>query len=141
MSWDSYIDSLMAEGDVEDAAIVGCESGQESVWAASKGGLFATITQAETRALVSKDRSGLFAGGCTIAGMKCTVLRDALNSDGQNTMDIRTKASDKMPDTYCICVGKSHKGLVFLRGRKDTHGGKLNSKIFPIIEHLRKSGY
>lgn len=36
MSWDSYIDNLLADKDVMDAAIAGCESGSESLWAASK---------------------------------------------------------------------------------------------------------
>ncbi|KAG7464572.1 hypothetical protein MATL_G00167020 [Megalops atlanticus] len=141
MSWDSYIESLMQGDFVQDAAILGYENGKESVWAANKGGEFANITPAEIRQMVNTDRSNLFSGGITLAGTKCTVLRDTLHLDGQYTMDLRTKASDKDPDTYNISVGKSGKALVVVKGKKDTHGGKLNPKAYNFADHLRKSGY
>ncbi|KAL4631422.1 profilin-1-like [Arapaima gigas] len=140
MSWQSYIDNLMALDCTEDAAIVGCEPGQESVWAAHKGGQFTGITPAEVRSLVSKERSGLFATGCTLGGRKCTVLRDNLLQDSC-TMDVRTKPTEQQQDTFCICIGKSHKALVLLRGNKDAPGGKLNPKVHDMIEHLKKSGF
>ncbi|XP_036403761.1 profilin-1 [Megalops cyprinoides] len=141
MSWDQYVDSLMGADGVQDAAILGCESGKEAVWASCKTGVFGSITPAEIRQLVVSERSSLFSGGLTLAGTKCTVLRDALNQDGQFTMDLRTKASEKDPDTYNISVAKSNKVLVIVKGKKDTHGGKLNPKVFGIADHLRKSGY
>uniref|UniRef100_A0A3B3QH36 Profilin n=1 Tax=Paramormyrops kingsleyae TaxID=1676925 RepID=A0A3B3QH36_9TELE len=110
MSWDGYITNLMDGSFMMDAAIVGYEKGQESVWAAHKGGDFARISAAEIRQLVNTDRSSLFSTGVTIANTKCTVLRDALHTDGQNTMDVRTKASDQNPDTFNISIGKSVKG-------------------------------
>ncbi|KAI1898760.1 hypothetical protein AGOR_G00075690 [Albula goreensis] len=139
MSWDSYIESLTADGVVIEAAIAGCESGQESIWA-SKGG-FSKITAAEIRQLVATDRSSLFSAGVTLGGVKCTVLRDNLNADGNFTMDLKTKSSDAQPDTFNITVGKSKKALVIVKGAKDTHGGNLNPKAFSMAEHLRKSGY
>ncbi|XP_048884880.1 profilin-1 [Brienomyrus brachyistius] len=141
MSWDGYITNLMAGDFMMDAAIVGHEKGQESVWAAHKGGDLARISAAEIRQLVTTDRGSLFSTGVTIAGTKCTVLRDALNIDGQSTMDVRTKASDQNPDTYNISIGKSGKALVFVKGNKEAHGGKLNPKAFDMSQHLKKSGY
>uniref|UniRef100_A0A8C2FGT0 Profilin n=1 Tax=Cyprinus carpio TaxID=7962 RepID=A0A8C2FGT0_CYPCA len=38
MSWDSYITSLTKSEWVDDAVILGCTPGQESVWAAAPGG-------------------------------------------------------------------------------------------------------
>ncbi|XP_023653456.1 profilin-1 [Paramormyrops kingsleyae] len=141
MSWDGYITNLMDGSFMMDAAIVGYEKGQESVWAAHKGGDFARISAAEIRQLVNTDRSSLFSTGVTIANTKCTVLRDALHTDGQNTMDVRTKASDQNPDTFNISIGKSVKALVLVKGNKDAHGGKLNPKAFDMVQHLKKSGY
>lgn len=62
------------------------------------------------KALVANDRSSLFSKGVTLAGKRCTVLRDALNVDGQNTMDLKMKTSDKDPDPFPFTVGKTHKG-------------------------------
>ncbi|KAG9346413.1 hypothetical protein JZ751_006724 [Albula glossodonta] len=139
MSWQSYIDNLTADGVVIEAAIAGCESGQESVWASK--GEFCKITPAEIRQLMASDRSSLFSTGVTMGGVKCTVLRDNLNTDQNHTMDLKTKSSDTQPDTFNITVGKSNKALVIVKGAKDTHGGKLNPRAFSMAEHLRKSGY
>ncbi|XP_035265640.1 profilin-1 [Anguilla rostrata] len=141
MSWDPYITSLIDGGDVEDAVIVGCEPGKESVWASHKGGTFGSITPEEIRKLVANDRSALFSSGVTVAGMRCTTLRDALNTEGQYTLDLKTKSSDQVPDTYGITVAKSKQALVIVKGKKDTHGGKLNTKAYKMAEHLRNSNY
>ncbi len=60
--------------------------------------------------MIASDRSSLFANGVIVAGRKCTVLRDALNVDGQNTMDIKMKTSEKEPDPFSFTIGRSHKG-------------------------------
>lgn len=64
----------------------------------------------EVKAMIASDRSGLFANGVTVAGRKCTLLRDNLNVDGQNTMDIKMKTSEKEPDPFSFTIGRSHKG-------------------------------
>lgn len=64
----------------------------------------------EVKAMIASDRSSLFANGVIVAGRKCTVLRDALNVDGQNTMDIKMKTSEKEPDPFSFTIGRSHKG-------------------------------
>uniref|UniRef100_A0AAY4BPY5 Profilin n=1 Tax=Denticeps clupeoides TaxID=299321 RepID=A0AAY4BPY5_9TELE len=114
MAWQQYVTNLMSGDFVLDAAILGHEAGAESVWASNPGGTFGRITPAEIKALVANDRSAMFAGGVTLGGQKCTVLRDALNVDQQHTMDIRTKATDADPDTYSICIAKTNKGTYTL---------------------------
>lgn len=44
MSWQSYVDNLMADGCCQEAAIVGYGDTGKYVWAASKGGCFGCIT-------------------------------------------------------------------------------------------------
>ncbi|KAG5851991.1 hypothetical protein ANANG_G00057710 [Anguilla anguilla] len=104
-------------------------------------GTFGSITPEEIRKLVANDRSALFSSGVTVAGMRCTTLRDALNTEGQYTLDLKTKSSDQVPDTYGITVAKSKQALVIVKGKKDTHGGKLNTKAYKMAEHLRNSNY
>ncbi|XP_016107494.1 profilin-2-like [Sinocyclocheilus grahami] len=123
MSWDSYISSLTKSEWVDDAVILGCTAGQESVWASAPGGWLNQVTASEVQAMIASDRSGLFSNGVTVAGKKCTVLRDALNVDGQNTMDIKMKTSEKEPDPFSFTIGRSHKGEYM-----------SNIKIWAIIE-------
>ncbi|MCM8651663.1 profilin, partial [Lactiplantibacillus sp. E932] len=112
--------------------------GQESVWASAPGGWLSQVTAAEVKALVASDRSTLFANGVTLAGKKCTVLRDALNVEGQNTMDIKMKTSEKEPDPFSFTIGKTHKAIIIAKGVKDAHGGKVNPPVFDMTGYLRK---
>ncbi|KAK2886054.1 hypothetical protein Q8A67_016891 [Cirrhinus molitorella] len=139
MSWDSYISSLTKSEWVDDAAILGSTPGQESVWAAAPGGWLKNVTAAEVKAIIASDRSSLFANGVTLAGRKCTVLRDALNVEGQNTMDIKMKTSEKEPDPFSFTIGRSHKAIIIAKGVKDAHGGKVNPPVFDMTTYLRKS--
>ncbi|XP_072562651.1 profilin-1 [Paramormyrops kingsleyae] len=139
MSWIGYVTSLMDRGYTVDAAIVGCLTGQESVWAAHPGGDFERITPHEIQRLLIKDRGELFSNGLTLANTKCTVLRDRLNEDGVFTMDLRTKGTELQPDTFNICVGKSGQALVLVKGKKDVHGGKLNPMVDDMAAYLRKA--
>ncbi|XP_066526198.1 profilin-1 [Hoplias malabaricus] len=138
MSWDSYITTLTGNDWLDDAVIVGHTPGQESVWASSPGGFLKDITAAEVKVLVATDRSGLFANGVTLAGRKCTVLRDGLNLEGQHTMDIKMKTSDKYPDPFPFTIGKTMKALIIAKGIKDAHGGKVNPPVFDMTLYLRK---
>ncbi|XP_016305630.1 profilin-1-like [Sinocyclocheilus anshuiensis] len=138
MSWDSYISSLTKSEWVDDAVILGCTAGQESVWASAPGGWLNQVTASEVQAMIASDRSSLFANGVTLAGKKCTVLRDALNVEGQNTMDIKMKTSEKEPDPFSFTIGRSHKALIIAKGVKDAHGGKVNPPVFDMTTYLRK---
>ncbi|KAF7696403.1 profilin-1 [Silurus meridionalis] len=138
MSWDSYIQSLTKSEWLDDAVIIGHTPGQESVWASSPGGWLSGVTAAEVKTLVANDRSSLFANGVTLAGRKCTVLRDALHADGQNTMDLKMKITEKDPNPLPFTVGKTHKALVIAKGVKDAPGGKVNPPVYDITAYLRK---
>ncbi|KAK1897371.1 Profilin-2 [Dissostichus eleginoides] len=139
MSWQSYVDNLMADGSCQDTAIVGYTDAKY-VWASSVGGTFANITPEEIDVLTGKDREAFFCGGMTLGNKKCSVIRDSLLIESDWTMDIRTKSSGGEP-TYNISVGKAGKALVFVMGKEGVHGGQLNKKAFHMAEYLRKSGY
>ena len=58
MSWQGYVDNLMADGDCQDSAIVGYTDAKY-VWAAHAGRLFTNITVRDTGEMVS-DSAGEF---------------------------------------------------------------------------------
>ncbi|XP_041791673.1 profilin-2-like isoform X1 [Chelmon rostratus] len=139
MSWQSYVDNLMADGSCQDAAIVGYTDAKY-VWSSFVGGTFANITPEEIDVLIGKDREGFFTSGLTLGNKKCSVIRDSLSIDSDWTMDIRTKSQGGEP-TYNVSVGRAGKALVFVMGKEGVHGGQLNKKAFQMADYLRKSGY
>ncbi|XP_060939997.1 profilin-2-like isoform X1 [Limanda limanda] len=139
MSWQSYVENLMADGSCQDSAIVGFTDAKY-VWAAHAGGTFNNITSQEIDILIGKDRETFYTSGLTLGLKKCSVLRDSLHEDGDWTMDIRTKSGGGEP-TYNVTVGKAGKVLVFVMGKEAVHGGILNIKAHSMAEYLRKSGY
>ncbi|KAM3876493.1 profilin-2 isoform 1-T1 [Diretmus argenteus] len=139
MSWQSYVDTLMADGSCQDSAIVGYTDAKY-VWASQAGGTFVNITSEEIDILVGKDREGFFTSGLTLGNKKCSVIRDSLHIDSDWTMDIRTKSQGGEP-TYNISVGRASRALVLVMGKEGVHGGQLNKKAFHMAEHLRKAGY
>ncbi|KAJ8387413.1 hypothetical protein AAFF_G00156510 [Aldrovandia affinis] len=138
-SWDSYITTLM-DGNAQDAAIVGYESGKESVWAAHKGGGLAKITPEEIRKLVTSDRSSFYGGGVSVAGTMCTVLRDGMFQEGQYTLDLRTKVSEQESVSVSMSVGKAQTCLVIVKGKEGVTGGTLNAVVYKTVEYLRTNG-
>ncbi|EDM05041.1 profilin 1, isoform CRA_c [Rattus norvegicus] len=128
--WNAYIDSLMADGTCQDAAIVGYKD-SPSVWAAVPGKTFVSITPAEVGVLVGKDRSSFFVNGLTLGGQKCSVIRDSLLQDGEFTMDLRTKSTGGAP-TFNVTVTMTAKTLVLLMGKEGVHGGLINKKCYEM---------
>ncbi|XP_064808651.1 profilin-2-like [Oncorhynchus masou masou] len=139
MSWQGYVDNLMADGSCQDTAIVGYTDAKY-VWASFPGGTFVNITVEEIDIIVGKDREAFFCGGLTLGQKKCSVIRDSLHADGDWTMDIRTKSQGGEP-TYNVSIGKAGKALVLVMGKEGVHGGQLNKKAYTMAEYLRKSGY
>ncbi|XP_054889662.1 profilin-2-like isoform X1 [Poeciliopsis prolifica] len=139
MSWQSYVENLMADGSCQDSAIVGCTDAKY-VWAAHAGGTFNNITSQEIDVLVGKDRESFYTNGLTLGSKKCSVLRDSLQDDGDWTMDIRTKSQGGEP-TYNISVGRAGKVLVLVMGKEGVHGGGLNKKAYSMAKYLRDSGF
>ncbi|XP_028301035.1 profilin-2-like isoform X1 [Gouania willdenowi] len=115
MSWQSYVDNLMADGTCQDAAIVGYTDAKY-VWASQPGGTFTGVTVEEIDVLIGKDRSHFFTNGLTLGKKKCSVLRDNLLLDSDFTMDIRTK-SQAGESTYNIAVAKGGKTLLSMDDR------------------------
>ncbi|XP_008284465.1 profilin-2-like isoform X3 [Stegastes partitus] len=139
MSWQSYVDNLMADGDCQDSAIVGYTD-SKYVWGAYEGGIFGKITSQEIDALVGKDRETFHTNGLTLGAKRCSVLRDSLFTDGDCTMDIRTK-SQGGEATFNISVGRAEKVLVLVMGKEGVHGGGLNKKAYTMAKYLRESGF
>ncbi|XP_030289893.1 profilin-2 isoform X2 [Sparus aurata] len=139
MSWNSYVENLMADGSCQDSAIVGYTDAKY-VWASHVGGTFTNITPEEIDVLTGKDREGFFTNGLTLGSKKCSVIRDSLLIDGDWTMDIRTKSQGGEP-TYNITVGRAGKVLVLVMGKEGVHGGGLNKKAYSMAKYLRDSGF
>lgn len=139
MSWQSYVENLMADGSCQDSAIVGYTDAKY-VWAANAGGTFNNITSQEIDVLIGKDRETFYTSGLTLGSKKCSVLRDSLHDDGDWTMDIRTKSQGGEP-TYNISVGRAGKVLVVVMGKEAVHGGNLNKKAHAMAEYLKRFGY
>uniref|UniRef100_A0AAX7VA13 Profilin n=1 Tax=Astatotilapia calliptera TaxID=8154 RepID=A0AAX7VA13_ASTCA len=135
MSWQSYVDNLMADGSCQDAAIVGYADAKY-VWASFVGGTFANITPEEIDVLVGKDREGFFTSGLTLGNKKCSVIRDSLQIDNDWTMDIRTKSQGGEP-TYNVSVGRAAKGKhqhwLLSWGRKVSMEGSSTRKHFRCL--------
>lgn len=58
--------------------------------------------------LVGKERNNLFVNGLTLGGQKCSVIRDSLHTDGECTMDLRTKSTGGAP-TFNITAALTNK--------------------------------
>ncbi|XP_042154500.1 profilin-1-like [Oncorhynchus tshawytscha] len=143
MAWDEYIGILMSGTPpfVQEAAIYGSEPGKESVWAATPGGQLAGVTVAEIKAMISVDRSTLFASGLSLGGNKCTVLRDNLHTEGDNTLDVKMRPTATDPSSYSITIAKTALTLIIVKGMKDIPGGKINMKASNMETYLRNAGY
>ncbi|XP_030580652.1 profilin-1-like [Archocentrus centrarchus] len=140
MSWNAYIDSMKTADQsgtapVAQAAICGCTSGQESVWAGTL-----QVTADEIKKLCASDRSSFAQNGVYIAGRRCRLIRDQLDVDPMFAMDVKT-AADAEGNTYSICVGKTKQAIVIAMGTKDASGGQVSNKVHTVVEHLRKAGY
>ncbi|XP_074839117.1 profilin-1 [Carettochelys insculpta] len=135
--WGSYIDNLMADGSCQDAAIVGYKD-TPSVWAATPGKTLGNITPGEVNVLVGKERSNLFINGLTLGGLKCSVLRDLLHTEGEFSMDLRTK---NQSPTFNITVCMTNKTIVVVMGKEGVHGGTVNKKCFDMAHYLRRLHY
>ncbi|XP_043558693.1 profilin-2-like isoform X1 [Chiloscyllium punctatum] len=137
--WYCYVENLMADGNCQDSAVVGYTDAKY-VWAAAPGGTFSVVTPTEIDVLVGKERNNLLTHGLVLGGKKCSVIRDQLFTDGDFTMDLRTK-SQTGEATYNVSIGRAGKILVFVMGKEGTHGGLLNKKAYLMAKYLRESGF
>ncbi|XP_042329866.1 profilin-1 [Sceloporus undulatus] len=101
---------------------------------------------------------------------ECSVIRDSLHTDGECTMDLRTKSTGGAP-TFKLTAGSSvqrrnkqtavaYPGrgdkanhcpsllgswtrgpIVLVMGKEGVHGGCVNKKCYEMANHLRRSQY
>ncbi|XP_042673855.1 profilin-3 [Centrocercus urophasianus] len=126
--WKYYIDCILSDRNIDDVAIVGL-SDNKCVWATKPGGLLSAVSPYEVDLITGQDRKTFLMTGITIAGKKCSVIRDSLLVEGDNVMDVRSKGGD----SRSICIGRTPKALIFLMGNRGVHGGVLNQKIHDMI--------
>nr|XP_058165224.1 profilin-1-like [Dasypus novemcinctus] len=137
--WSAFINSLLADGTCQDAAIVGYKH-SPSVWAAVPGKTFANITPAEIGVLFERDRSSLLVNGLTLGGRECFVIRDSLFREGDFTMDLRTRRTGGAPG-FNLAVARTAKTLVLLMGKEGVHGGLINYKCCKMASLLQRCQY
>ncbi|NXG29454.1 PROF3 protein, partial [Dromaius novaehollandiae] len=130
--WKNYINYILKDRNVEDVAIVG-HSDNKCVWASKPGGLLAAISPQEVGLITGQDRKAFLQTGITIAGKKCSVIRDNLLVEEDDVMDTRTKGGD----SRSICIGRTSRALIFLMGKRGVHGGALNKKVHEMIMGMK----
>ncbi|KAM8809853.1 profilin-3 [Eudromia elegans] len=130
--WKNYINCILKDRNVEDVAIVG-HTDNRCVWASKPGGLLAAISPQEVGLITGPDRKAFLQTGLTVAGKKCSVIRDNLLVEEDDVMDIRTKGGD----SRSICIGRTSRALIFLMGKRGVHGGALNKKVHEMIMGMK----
>ncbi|XP_038639790.1 profilin-3-like [Scyliorhinus canicula] len=133
--WKNYINSILKDRNMEDAAIVG-HADNKSVWASKPGGILAAISPQEVSLLIGQDRKAFLQTGITIGGKKCSVIRDNLMVNNDGVMDVRMKCGQ----SKSICIGKTIKLMVFVMGKRGVHGGALNKKVHELANYLKQRG-
>ncbi|XP_059210355.1 profilin-1-like [Centropristis striata] len=134
-SWDAYVQSLVAEKSITDAAIVGATPGSESVWASTPS--LACITPDEIKKLCG-DSSAMLECGPKVAGKKCMMLRDNRKDEAQFCLQLKMSTKD---GGFSICVGVAKTALVIAVGGEGVGGGQMTNHVYSVVDHLRKSGY
>uniref|UniRef100_A0A8K9XF85 Profilin n=1 Tax=Oncorhynchus mykiss TaxID=8022 RepID=A0A8K9XF85_ONCMY len=86
------------------------------------------VTAAEIKAMMSLDRSPLFAS-------------DNLHTDGDNTLDVKMRPTATDALSYSITIAKTGQTLIIVKGMKDIPVGKINIKASDMMHYLRKSDF
>uniref|UniRef100_A0A8C3YCL1 Profilin n=1 Tax=Catagonus wagneri TaxID=51154 RepID=A0A8C3YCL1_9CETA len=123
--WQDCITLFLQTGTCCDAAII-TNSPPWLLASYPEGNLF-QLTQEEIQILLVREgREKLFLQGITLAGTKCLLIRDNLYTEGNNTMDLRTKV--QIESVYLVVMGQ-----------KGTEGGPLNLKAFEMAGYIREA--
>ncbi|KAM9312417.1 profilin-1-like [Gastrophryne carolinensis] len=101
--------------------------------------MLTNIQPQEFAVIVGKDRGQLFINGISLAGQRCSVLRDLWHDESAQSLDVRTKSTEG--PTFSIVIIRTNKCIVILKGGDNVHGGALNQKCFDTIKYLRCAGY
>ncbi|EHB12402.1 Profilin-2 [Heterocephalus glaber] len=101
------------------------------------GNLF-QLTQEEIQILLRREeREKLFLHGITLAGTKCLLIRDNIYTEGNNTMDLRTKSQSQ--GTQAVTMVQIESVYLVVMGLKGTEGGPLNLKAFEVAGYIREA--
>ncbi|KAM5197125.1 profilin-1-like [Hipposideros larvatus] len=134
--WQDCITLFLQTGICCDAAIV-TNSPPWLLASYPKGNLF-QLTQEEIQILLAREgREKLFLQGVTLAGAKCLLIRDNLYTEGNNTMDLRTKGPSWSSQAVTILQMESVYLVVI--GQKGTEGGPLNLKAFEVTSYIKEA--
>ena len=102
-----------------------------------EGNLF-QLTQEEIQILLVREgREKLFLQGITLAGTKCLLIRDNLYTEGNNTMDLRTKGQSW--GSQAVTVVQVESVYLVVMGKKGTEGGPLNLKAFEMAGFVKEA--
>ncbi|XP_055453458.1 profilin-2-like [Psammomys obesus] len=106
--------------------------------AASPEGNFTQMTQEEVQTLLAREeREKLLHQGVTLAGTKCLLIRDNLFTEGNYSMDLRTKGQSR--GSQAVTVLKMGSVYLVVKGKRGTEGGPLNLKAFEMAGYIREA--
>ncbi|XP_031223867.1 profilin-2-like [Mastomys coucha] len=119
-----------------DAAII--SNSPPWLLASSFDGNFNQISEEEVQTLLAREgREKLFLQGVTLAGIKCLLIRDNLFTQGNNSMDLRTKGQSR--GSQAVTVVHMESVYFVVMGKKGTEGGPLNLKAFEIAGYIKEA--
>ncbi|XP_054430197.1 profilin-1-like [Pteronotus mesoamericanus] len=102
-----------------------------------EGNLF-RLTQEEIQILLAREgREQLFLQGITLGGTECLLIRDNLYTEGNNTMDLRTKGQSW--GSQAVTVIQIESVYLVLMGQKGTEGGLLNLNAFEMANYIKEA--
>ncbi|KAK5848030.1 hypothetical protein PBY51_005686 [Eleginops maclovinus] len=138
MSWDEYIDNLMAPEKNVTILIGAAICGQDgSLWAASPD--MKKITPDEIKKLIGKTTS-FHQCGPTVAGLKCMMLKDQYDDSKCPCLQLKSRP-DADGATYNIVVGKSIQAVVVAKGTKESNAAQVTKKVYTMVDYLQSKGY
>ncbi|XP_070357859.1 profilin-2-like [Equus asinus] len=134
--WQDCITLFLQTGMCCDAAII--TNSPPWLLASYPEGNFFQLTQEEIQILLAREeREKLFLQGITLAGTKCLLIRDNLYTEGNNTMDLRTKGQSR--GSQAVTVVQIESVYLVVMGQKGTEGGPLNLKAFQMGGYIREA--
>lgn len=134
--WQDCITLFLQTGMCCDAAII--TNSPPWLLASYPEGNFFQLTQEEIQILLAKEgREKFFLQGVTLAGTKCLLIRDDLYTEGNNTMDLRTKGQSR--GSQAVTVVQIESVYLVVMGQKGTEGGPLNLKAFEMAGYIRET--
>ncbi|XP_030160663.1 profilin-1-like [Lynx canadensis] len=133
--WQDCITLFLQTGMCCDAAII-TNSPPWLLASYPEGNLF-QLTQEEIQILLAREGREKFLQRITLAGTKCLLIWDNLYTEGNNTMDLRTKGQSR--GSQEVTVVQIESVYLVMMGQKGTAGGPLNLKAFEMAGYIREA--